>query len=535
MPSSVAAPFYYDPALSRASVHAALEVDLCIYGATAAGIATAVQSARLGRRVALLNPSAHLGGMTAGGLSYTDIGNQGAIGGFAREFYQRVGRAYGADTAWTFEPHVAERIFRECLAEVGVTPLHQQFLAAVEMDGPRLTAIRMESGTVVRAKMFIDATYEGDLLAAAGVGHCVGRESNAVYEETLNGAQVRGTHQFELPVSPYLIPGVASSGLLPGIETAMPVAGVGDHRIQAYCFRMCLTDDPGNRMPFPKPLDYDRRWYVLLERYLKAGWRDVFGKFDRLRVRAKTDTNNNGAVSTDFIGRNYDWPLGDYLTRERIFQAHVSYQQGYHWFLANDAEVPAEIREAYAGWGLCRDEFTATGGWPPQLYIREARRMVSDYVMTEHDCRGTRVASDSVGLAAYTMDSHNCRRFVQGGRVLNEGDVQVMGFPPYPISYRSIIPAAGECSNLLVPVCVSASHIAYGSIRMEPVFMVLGQSAAIAAELALAGRSSVQDVSYPDLQRALRAAGQILAAGERLPFDAAALHAAEQESDHRPA
>ncbi|MDB6095201.1 MAG: xanthan lyase [Verrucomicrobia bacterium] len=516
--------FYYRPDLSLHAERETITADLCVYGATAAGVIAAVQAAMLGWRVALLNPAERIGGMTSGGLSYTDIGNQTAIGGLAREFYQRVGQAYGVDVAWTFEPHIAERVLSQWLREVEIRPLHQQFLAAVEKDETRLVAVRMESGTVVRARMFIDATYEGDLLAAAGVSHCVGREGNALYGETLNGAQVQSTHQFDLPVDPYVVEGIATSGLLPGIEIEPPVIGARDHRIQAYCFRMCMTDDPAIRLPFPQPRNYDRRWYVLLERYLQAGWREVFGKFDLLRVATKSDTNNHGAVSTDFIGQNFAWPAGSYQTREQIFQAHVAYQQGYHWFLTHDAAVPREIREAYARWGLCRDEFTTTGGWSPQLYVREARRMVSEYIMTEHECRSARTAPDSVGLAAYAMDSHNCRRFVQDGRVLNEGDVQMPGFPPYSISYRSIVPRASECTNLLVPVCMAASHIAYGSIRMEPVFMVLGQSAAIAAHQALTAGQPVQDLPYADLQNALRAAGQILTANERAAFEKGARH-----------
>jgi len=507
-----AAPVYYHPEQSFHARREAITADLCIYGATPAGIMAAVQAARLGWRVALLNPSAHVGGMTTGGLSFTDIGNQAAIGGLAREFYRRVGRIYGVDTAWTFEPQVAMRVLQDLLREVNVDPWPHQFLAAVEKDGARLRAVRMESGTVVRARMFIDATYEGDLMAAAGVRHHIGRESNATFGETHNGAQVQTSHQFELPVDPYVAAGDAASGLLPGIETESPVIGAGDHRIQAYCFRMCLTEDPAIRIPFARPRDFDPRWYVLLERYLQAGWGDVFLKFDRLHVAPKVDTNNHGAVSTDFIGQNFAWPAGDYVRREQIFQAHLTYQQGYHWFLANDPKVPRAIREAYGRWGLCRDEFVSTGGWSPQLYVREARRMISDYIMTEHECCGRRRAPDCVGLAAYTMDSHNCRRFVEDGCVRNEGDVQATGFPPYPISYRSIVPCICECENLLVPVCVAASHIAYGSIRMEPVFMMLGQSAALAAHLALGEKSPIQAVPYGDLQNALHAAGQILTA-----------------------
>lgn len=504
-----------------------MDVDVCVYGASPGGITAAIQAAKLNHSVVLLEPGPRVGGMTTSGLGFTDIGNKAAVGGLAREFYQRVGRHYGEKEAWTFEPRVAEKVFRDWLLEAGV-PVHcRQFIESVERTGARLTALRTIGGLVVRARMFIDAGYEGDLLKLAGCAHATGREANAVYQETLNGAQVHETHQFETPVDPFVTPGDAGSGLLPAIESGTPVLGAGDHRIQAYCFRMCLSDDPANRRPFARPADYDPRWYVLLERYFATGWRDVFSKFDRLRVRTKTDTNNHGAVSSDFIGQNHAWPGADYATRERIFQAHVSYQQGLQWFLANSPAVPADVREPYAQWGLCRDEFTDTGGWPTQLYIREARRLVGDQVMTEHECRGARTAGDAIGLAAYTMDSHNCRRFVQDGRVRNEGDVQVHGFPPYPISYRAIIPRTGECENLLVPVCLSASHIAYGSIRMEPVFMILGQSAATAAHLALAAGGPVQRVPYPDLRAALLKGGQVLAWDRNLPIARNDLHAIE--------
>jgi hypothetical protein len=527
MSTSPLSPVYYHRDFDRLGLKEQLTADLCIYGGTPGGIVAAIHAAQLNRTVVLLEPGPKLGGMTSSGLGFTDIGNKSAVGGLAREFYRRLGRHYGTNEAWTFEPHVAEAVFEEWLHEAGVIVHCRQFLAGVEKDQTRITALRTVSGLVVRARMFIDTSYEGDLMAAAQIRHHVGREANSTYGETLNGSQVHETHQFELPVDPYVIPGQPESGVLRGIENEEPEIGAGDHRVQAYCFRMCLTDDPANRLPFARPVDYDPRWYIPLARYFAAGWRDVFTKFDRLRVRTKTDTNNHGAVSTDFIGQNYAWPTGDFPTRERIFQAHVNYQQGLHWFLANDPAVPGEIRSQYAQWGLCRDEFLETGGWPHQLYVREARRMVGDYVMTEHNCRGHQTAPDPIGLAAYTMDSHNCRRFVRDGHLLNEGDVQAHDFPPYPISYHAIIPRINECENLLVPVCLSASHIAYGSIRMEPVFMILGQSAATAAHLALSENAPVQAVPYADLRAALLHGGQVLAWDDLQAVTHQDLHAVE--------
>ncbi len=480
-----------------------IETDVCIYGGTSAGIAAAVQASRLGRTVAVAAFGREIGGMSASGLGATDTGNIAAIGGLAREFYRRAGARYGQPETFRFEPHVATEVFDEWVAEHAIAVHREQRLHTVRKDGDRIVELRMECGTRFRAAMFIDATYEGDLLARAGASWFAGREGNAAYGETLNGVQFRSGHQFRVPIDPYAVPGDPASGLLAGISADPPgTHGEGDHRIQAYNFRVCLTT-AADRLPFPRPRGYDPDRYALLLRYIEAGIFDVLGN-NQPMPNGKTDINNNGAVASDNIGRNYGWPDGDYGERERIFQDHVDYQQGLLWFLANDERVPETIRAAVRAYGLPRDEFPDTGGWPHELYVREARRLVSDYVMTEHDCRGTTVAADSVGLASYTMDSHNCQRVVVDGRARNEGDVQAPTPSPYPVSYRSIVPRAGECANLLVPVCLSSSHIAYGSIRMEPVFMLLGQAAATAASLAIDAGVAVQDVEYAALRRRLR-------------------------------
>jgi hypothetical protein len=517
-------PSYFAPAPFQQQTLAA---DLCIYGGVSGGVIAAIEAAHRGLKVVLVEPSRHLGGLTAGGLGMTDVGNKHVIGGLSREFYCRAGRHYGVKEEWRFEPHVAEQTFEDWLAETSVQIFKGHFIQSVTKEKERLVSLTTGSGLTVTAAMFIDATYEGDLMARAGVTYTVGRESNSRYNETLNGAQIHTEHQFNSPVDPYVIPGKPGSGLLPGIDADSSYElGRGDRRVQAYNFRMCLTDRPDLRIPFSKPAAYNPQWYVLLKRHLATGWNEAFRKFDPIR-NGKTDTNNHGAVSTDFIGQNHSYPEADYETREKIFQAHVTWQQGLMWTLANDPEIPTAIREPMSKWGLCRDEFTESGGWPHALYVRESRRMVSDYVMTEHDCRGSRVAPDSVGMAAYGMDSHNIRRIVVEGRVVNEGDVQAGGFLPYPVSYRSIIPAAGECENLLVPYCLSASHIGFGSIRMEPVFMGLGQSAAVAASIALAGKTSVQAVPYATLKRELEATGQIL----RRPAEVSAFKVGETEAD----
>jgi len=453
----------------------------------------------------------HLGGLSSGGLGSTDIGNKAAIGGIAREFYRAMGRHYGQKEAWKFEPHAAEAVFDGWMKHAQAPVFREHRLAGIRKQGNRITELVTENGNRFRARMFIDATYEGDLLAATCVAYHVGREANARYGETLNGIHFgHPGHNFNVFVDPYVVPGRTSSGLLPGVaDVPAGRQGSGDRCVQAYNFRLCMTRLDGNRRPFPKPAGYDPDRYTLLARYIAAGIWDAMNLSFSM-PNGKTDTNNFGGFSSDNIGMNYDWPDGDYATRERIFQDHVTYQQGLMWFLCHDRRVPAEIRTDVCRWGLPKDEFRETGGWPHQLYVREARRMVSDYVMTEHNCVGRDTAADPVGLAAYTMDSHNCRRLVAGGRVMNEGNVEVGGFSPYPISYRSIVPREKECANLLAPVCLAASHIAYGSIRMEPVFMVLGESAAIAAAQALALRRPIQDVPYRALRRALLQARQVL-------------------------
>lgn len=524
-----------------------LSADVCVYGGTAAGVAAAVQAARLGKSVAIAEPGSHLGGMTSGGLGATDIGNKAAIGGLAREFYHRVAKYYAADAAWTFErredyfkdrggrstlvelqkpdatmwtfePHVAEHILFEMLKEAKAPVYFQHRLASVKKENARLTEISMENGRTFRARMFIDATYEGDLMAKAGVSYIIGREPNSKYGETLNG--VRGEtpkHQFKVPVDPFVKPGDPGSGLLPFVQSVSPgTPGEGDRSVQAFNFRLCYTKNPANRLSHSPPPKYDPARYELLARYLEAlvasGAKPRLAEFWNpiWMPNGKTDINNNGGFSTDFIGENYAYPEASPAERNKIWRAHQDYTRGFVYFLATSPRVPDSIRQEMQQWGPAKDEFQDTDNWPYQLYVREARRMISDYVMTEHNCRGKVKVDDPVGLAAYTMDSHNCRRIVRNGKVENEGDVQVGGFPPYPIAYRSIIPKTTECENLLVPVCLSATHIAYGSIRMEPVFMILGQSAATAAALALQENTSLQRLSYSKLRERLATDGQIL-------------------------
>lgn len=516
---------------------AAVDHDLVIYGGTSAGFSAAVQAVRMGKTAIIIEPSKHVGGLTTGGLGWTDSGSKDAVGGISREFYQRVKKHYDQpsawkhekqetykfyrvndDTMWTFEPKVAEQIMLDWLKDIKVEIVFGERLdrstKGVKKDGGRITAITMESGKTYAGKMFLDATYEGDLMAAAGVSYHVGREANSKYHETLNGLQKANNthlHRFVVNVDPYVKAGDKTSGLLPGIESGPhPEDGSEDHRLQAYCYRMCMSDVPENRVPFPKPTDYNEKLYELLLRNFEAGDMRLPLKIDRM-PNGKTDTNNNCAVSTDFIGANHKYPDATYAEREKILKEHISYQQGLMWTLSNHPRVPEKIRALMSKWGLPKDEFTDSGNWPHQVYVREARRMISDYVHTESDCRRKRETPQSVGMGSYNMDSHNCMRYVTAeGFVQNEGDIQVSPGGPYMISYLSIVPKKGECANLLVPVCVASSHIAYGSIRMEPVFMVLGQSAATAACMAIDEKIDVQSIVYEKLSKRLKDDKQVL-------------------------
>jgi hypothetical protein len=534
--------------LAYSSVFAAEErrADVIVYGNNSAGVIAAQQVINLGKTVILVGPDRHLGGLSAGGLGWTDSGNKAVIGGLSREFYHRIYMEYqkpgawkwqkaeqygnkgqgapaidGSErTMWIFEPSVAERVFENIVKEVGIPLFRDRWLdraRGVRKDKARITSIVMTNGEVYHGSMFIDATYEGDLMAAAGVSYTVGREANRQFKETLNGVQVAKSHshQFEKKIDPYVVPGDPSSGLLPRIHDGNPgTDGEADQRLQAYNYRMCLTQHEPNRKAFPKPEGYDPLQYELLARYLQAGSSHVFGKFDPI-PNLKTDTNNHGAFSTDNIGMNYDYPDASYERRREILEEHRRYQQGYLYFLANDPKVPENIRTRYAEWGLAADEFKDNGNWPHQIYVRESRRMVSDVVVNENHLTRRIPTPRSVGMGSYNMDSHNTQRFVArdaDGKAYarNEGDVQVNPGGPYPIDYGALIPKKSECENLLVPVCVSCTHIAYGSIRMEPVFMILGQSAASAAILALEAGRAVQDVDYGKLSARLIADGQVL-------------------------
>ena len=529
----------------------AARYDVAIYGGTSAAVTAAVQASRMGKRVVVISPDRHLGGLSSGGLGMTDTGDKSVIGGLAREFYHRVWKHYQkpeawvwqkrdeygnrgqgtpaidgeARTMWVFEPHVAEAAFEDLVREHGIEVVRDAWLdreGGVRKEGDRIVAITTLDGATYEAAMFIDATYEGDLMAAAGVDYHVGRESNATYGEQHNGVQVGVLHHqhhfgaVKVPISPYRVPGDPASGILPRISPDPPGEfGAADKKVQAYCFRLCMTKDPRNRVEFPKPPGYDADQYELLLRVLQTGWWAYYQKFDDI-PNAKTDSNNHGPFGFDNIGFNYDYPEASYERRRDIIDEHRTYQQGLLWFIANDPRVPTDVQRGFREWGLARDEFAGTDHWPHQIYVREARRMVGNYVMTENELRKKKPTPDSVGMGSYTIDSHNVQRYITPeGSVQNEGDIGVSTGGPYQIAYGSLVPKRGQAANLLVPVAVSASHIAYGSIRMEPVFMILGQSAATAAVLAIERSLAVQDVPYAVLAERLRADGQVLALGDK--------------------
>lgn len=518
--------------------------EVVVYGDASGGVVAAVQAARMGKSVVLISQYGHLGGLTSSGLGWSDIGNDAILGGLSREFYHRLYKHYQKPEAWTredqkvfpnegqgvpglnpktelasvFEPKVAEAVFDAMLKEEGVMIVKGRLdlQKGVVKSDKRITSLVLEDGLEVDGSMFIDASYEGDLMPGAGVSFVTGRESNAEFDEKGNGnTGVAKKNQLPDGIDPYVVEGDASSGLLPGVNPDLGgEEGDGDHRLQAYCYRMVLTDVPENRVMVEKPEEYAEADYELVFRAIKAGQRGNFFKLSPMPNR-KTDSNNTGGISTDYIGMNYgkdwNWATLDHEEREKLAAKHRDWQLGLVWTLQNHLRVPESIRKAYAPWGLPRDEFTDNGHWPYNLYVREARRMRSDFVMTENHCKLKLPVEDPVGMGAYTLDSHNTQRAVHDGMVKNEGDIQsYLGGKPYGISYRSIVPKEVECENLLVPWALSATHIAFGSIRMEPVFMILSQSAATAACLAIDAGTSVQDVPYDQLRERLVADGQAL-------------------------
>jgi hypothetical protein len=497
----------------------AKEYDLVVYGGTASGVITAVAAAREGATVALLEPGRHLGGMVTGGLSRTDYGKKETVGGYSLEFYKRAGRHYGEEVTWFHEPKVAEVIFSEMLRESGVEVFFAHRLqekTGVKKEGTRIVKITLENGASFQGKIFADCTYEGDLMAQAGASYTWGREGTAQYGESLAGVRPKDrNHQFDVEISAYDEEGK----LLPEIgKQPRGELGAGDRKVQAYNFRLILSDDKSNQVPFSKPAGYDPKRYELLARLLPA-LTEAKGRVPRLdevflpvrlKISSKADFNNRGAFSTDYIGANWEYPEADYKRRAQIWKEHEEYTRGLLYFMANDPRVPSELQQEFNKWGLAVDEFIDNGHWPYQLYVREARRMVGDFVMSQKDLQTEILKDDVIGMGSYNSDSHNVQRFVQeDGTVQNEGNMEVP-VVPYQIPYRVILPKREQVQNLLVPVCFASSHVAYSSMRMEPVYMIIGQAAGVAARMAIDSEKAVQDVDTRKLTQKLLEQGAVM-------------------------
>ncbi len=494
--------------------------DVVVYGATASGVAAAVAAARQGARVALVEPGSHLGGMVSGGLGHTDTGRKETIGGLSLEFYKRVGRHYNQPVAWEIEPHVAEDVFKTMAREAKVNVVYNTRLrehGAVEKKGGRISSVTMESGDAYTAPVFIDATYEGDLMAQSGVAFTWGREGRDQYDESFAG--VRDGHRyaghwFEVPVSAY----DSHHKLLPNMNHGpRGKAGAADKKIQAYNFRMCLTKDKGNQVAIPKPANYNPHEYELLARLIAATMKakKSVPKLGSLIIisplpNGKTDINNLGPFSTDYIGRNWDYPTASYERRGQSWREHADYTAGFFYFLGHDRRVPQPLRDEMLEWGMAKDEYTDTGNWPFQLYVRECRRLVGEYVMVQRDLETELSKPDAICMGSYNTDSHNMQRYVdENGNAQNEGDVEVPTIP-FQIPYRVLLPRRSQCSNLLVPVCASASHIGYGALRLEPVYMMMGEAAGVAATLAAGKHQAVQAVDPGGLAKELKKRGAVM-------------------------
>jgi hypothetical protein len=494
--------------------------DVVVYGGTAGGVMTAVAAAREGLSAAIVEPSVHLGGMVTGGLSRTDFGKKEVIGGIALEFYQRAGKKYGREIEWMPEPRIAEEILNEMVREAKtVTVFLKHRLkekGGVRKQGLKIVRISVENGASFEGEIFVDASYEGDLMAQAKVDFTWGRESAAQYNESLAGVRPKDrNHQFDFPVS----------GLddrkqrLPEIQKEpRGEIGAGDRKVQAYNFRMILTNDPVNRIPFAKPAAYDPKRFELAARWLTEFVKQK-GRAPRMNEvllpaqiagKQKWDFNNRGAFSTDYIGRSWEYPNASYKRRAEIWEDHARYTAELFYFLTTDPRVPKETQAEIAPFGLAKDEFTDNHYWPYQLYIREARRLVGDYVVAQKDIQTELTKTDVIGMGSYNSDSHNVQRYLTPeGNAQNEGNMEV-AVTPYQIPYRILLPKKAQVANLFVPVCFSASHVTYSTLRMEPQYMIIGQAAGVAAKMAIEKKIAVQDVDTAALTAKLRSLGAVM-------------------------
>jgi hypothetical protein len=505
-----------------------LTTDICILGGSEAGFTAAIQASRLGKKVVLIEPTGHPGGMVVEGLGKDmRFGNARVIGGIAREFYEKVEAHYGLKAEFEnpkwyskYEPSIAEAVIEQMLEEeknitiIRNTRIKEQ--NGVEKKGNRIEKVILENGSEIKAKVFVDASIEGHLLHFAGITTETIREGNEKYGEKLNGVQEVNTFkQFTVDVDPYIIEGDSTSGLIPTIQ-AGELGNHGDpsHYIQGFCFRMCLTKDEQNKLPINKPEDYVSERYEIYRRHLKEGGQ-LF-RPEANRHNGKTDIGSWHDLSANLYGENWEYPQGDYEKQDSIIQYHRSFTLGLLWFLQNDESVDSLTRANWEGWGLPKDEFTDNGNWPRRLYIRSGRRMVSEYVITEHnvDIKVKDTVSDPIAIAWWPPDVHHARRIVKDGKAYNEGFTHVENdgtWKPFKISFQATVPKKDECSNVLTPTCLSSSYVGYGSIRIVPTFMIMGQSVGAAATIAVNENLDVQDIPFPELEKVLLSQNQLLA------------------------
>eukprot|EP01089_Gocevia_fonbrunei_P004263 TRINITY_DN14289_c0_g1_i1.p1 TRINITY_DN14289_c0_g1~~TRINITY_DN14289_c0_g1_i1.p1 ORF type:complete len:530 (-),score=111.80 TRINITY_DN14289_c0_g1_i1:73-1662(-) len=501
----------------------ATSFDVVIYGATPSGILAAVASAREGLSVLLFEPLNHLGGMVSGGLGNTDIGNPTVIGGTTLKFFELIGQQYDkSGPVWHFEPHVASKVFNDLITQQGtlITVALNTTLISLHKEGTRITSLQVSQNSQVSSteievtgSVFIDASYAGDLLYLSGVSYAWGRESTQEYSETLAGRlsvpTAYGDHQFSVAVDPHDAPGKLSPLVYGGDPGQI---GAADKKVQSYNFRLCFSSDPNNQVPFPKPQNYDPTYWNLLKRYIQihGGSIDDYLIFGGLPNK-KFDINNKGPISTDVIGKSWDYPLANATHRQAIWQEHIDYTQSFLYFLAHDSSVPSKIRDELNKYGLCADEFTSNNNWPPQLYIRESLRMKGKYIFTQKDRERDLRKNDTIGMGSYNVDTHNAQRIPQGSGTVTEGDVEMKYFENFEMPYSIMLPKETECENMLVSVCLSASHIGYGPLRLEPQYMILGESAGLAAAMAVKENAGkVANVKIIDLQKKLLSLNQIL-------------------------
>lgn len=513
----------------RAEVHSS---DVLVYGASPAGIMAAVAAAREKLSVTILEPTHWIGGMTAGGLSSSDTGNPDTIGGLSQEFFTRCGTHYDGKEKYHCEPHVYQQVFAEMLKEAGIKVVtDQRLVGVVKEKAAQIYSIQTQDRHEWRAKVFVDATYEGDLMATAGVSNMVGRESREAFDEPLAGVYREKPRGFGSDIMTTGCPCVGDKGphyvhgvpdimdprgpdgkLMWGIVQSDAVAGSADKLTQSYNFRLCVTNKPDNLVPWPKPKHYDPKHYDLLLELIRHYPGIRFSRIVHLGklINDKYDLNAQGIFSTDYVGGNFDYPTAGEVMRRYIWQDHVNYDQGLFWFLAHDERVPESLRRETQSWGLCRDEFTDNDNWPYALYVREARRMIGEYVMSQRDVQKEIVKPDGIAMGSFIIDSHIVQRLVDAeGHVIDEGAFDAPT-RPYQIPYRSLTPKRKECENLLVPVCCSATHVAYGTLRMEPVYMSMGHASGLAAAMSIREGKPVQDINVADLRKKLLEQKQVL-------------------------